>query len=135
MKFKKLILFITFISLLLGENKRLSFDDVQGKSPFEYARLGMMKWLPDQNTYLSWGKDSYKGHIVSVKFPEQDTTVFVDSSLFYLNGKKLSVYSFNLDESKSKLLLLTKRKKIWRHSFYGEYFVLDLPTKTVGTDV
>ena len=131
MKFKKLILFITFISLLLGENKRLSFDDVQGKSPFEYARLGMMKWLPDQNTYLSWGKDSYKGHIVSVKFPEQDTTVFVDSSLFYLNGKKLSIYSFNLDESKSKLLLLTKRKKIWRHSFYGEYFVLDLPTKTV----
>tara|TARA_B100001250_G_scaffold133430_1_gene114013 strand:+ start:212 stop:2401 length:2190 start_codon:yes stop_codon:yes gene_type:complete len=131
MIFKKEILILLFLSILLGENKRLSFDDVQGKSPFEYARLGMMKWHPNDNTYLSWGKGSYKGHIVSVNFPEQDTSVFADSSLLYMNGKKLSIVNFELDKSKSKLLLLTKRKRIWRHSYYGEYYILDLNSKDV----
>ena len=131
MIFKKEILILLSLSILLGENKRLSFDDVQGNSPFEYARLGMMKWLPNENTYLSWGKGSYKGHIVSVNFPEQDTTVFADSSLFYMNGKKLSIINFELDKSKSKLLLLTKRKRIWRHSYYGEYYILDLNSKDI----
>jgi len=46
MKFKKLILFITFISLLLGENKRLSFDDVQGKSPFESTSAFLQSIMP-----------------------------------------------------------------------------------------
>jgi len=37
---KKIILFIVAVTFTSAENKRLSFDDVQGKSPFKYPSLG-----------------------------------------------------------------------------------------------
>lgn len=50
---RKLIAIIFIYSFLFGEGKRLSFDNVQGKSPFKFARLGMMVWFPDENAYLA----------------------------------------------------------------------------------
>ena len=127
----KLFPIIIICSFIFGAGKRLSFDDVQGKSPFEFARLGMMVWFSDENAYLTWGKDEYKGDIVRVTFPERDTTEFVDSSTFYINGKKLKVSRFSFDSSGNNLLLLSNRERIWRHSFTGTYHVMDLSTKNI----
>ncbi len=116
---------------LFAGGKRLSFDQVQGKSPFKYSRLGMMVWFPNENAYLTWGKNDFNGDIVKVLFPERDTVEVVDSSAFYLNGKKLKVSQFSFDQSGQKLLLLSDRKKIWRHSYTGTYHVLDLDSKMI----
>ena len=110
----RLLLPLLLATCLFGEGKRLSFDQVQGKSPFKYARLGMMVWFPNENAFLTWGKDTFKGDIVKVTFPERDTIEFVDSTTFYLQGKKLKVNSFHFDKSGNKLLLLSDRKRIWR---------------------
>ncbi len=128
---RKLILILYLTTFVFAEGKRLSFEDVQGKSPFKYARLGMMVWFHNENAYLAWGKDQYKGDIVRVTFPERDTTEFVDSSAFYLNGKKLKVSRFSFDKTGAKLLLLSDRKKIWRHSYYGTYHFLDIASKNI----
>ena len=128
---RKLIAIIFIYSFLFGEGKRLSFDNVQGKSPFKFARLGMMVWFPDENAYLAWGKDDYKGDIVRVTFPERDTTEFVDSSVFYIDGKKLNVSRFSFDRTGTKLLLLSEQKKIWRHSYFGTYHVLNIDSKNI----
>ena len=125
----RLLIPLLLATYLFGEGKRLSFDQVQGKSPFKYARLGMMVWFPNENAFLSWGKDTFKGDIVKVSFPERDTIEFVDSTAFYLQGKKLKVNSFHFDKSGNKLLLLSDRKRIWRHSYYGTYHVLDIESK------
>ena len=68
---QRLLLIGLMITTAIAENKRLSFEDVQGKSPFEYARLGMMQWYAEKNAYLAWGKGDYKGDIVEVTFPEK----------------------------------------------------------------
>ena len=128
---RKLILIAFIITLLPGAGKRLSFDDVQGKSPFKYAQLGMMSWYSNKNAYLTWGNNKNKGAIVEVSFPERDTVTFVDSSAFYIDGIKLKVSLFTLDKTETKLLLLSNREKIWRHSYYGTYHIMDLITKTL----
>ena len=91
----------------------------------------MMVWFPDENAYLAWGKDDYKGDIVRVTFPERDTTEFVDSSVFYIDGKKLNVSRFSFDRTGTKLLLLSEQKKIWRHSYFGTYHVLNIDSKNI----
>ena len=50
---KKIILFIAFTTFTFAENKRLSFDDVQGKSPFDYPSLGIITWFPGENAFLT----------------------------------------------------------------------------------
>ncbi|MBT5176224.1 MAG: S9 family peptidase [Candidatus Marinimicrobia bacterium] len=128
---RKTIITISIISCVFGEGKRLSFNDVQGKSPFKHARLGMMVWFPNENAYLAWGKDAHKGDIVQVTFPEKDTTEFLDSSAFYIDGKKLKVDRFSFDKTGTKLLFLSDREKIWRHSYLGTYHVLDIDSKQI----
>ena len=127
----RLLIPLLLATCLFGEGKRLSFDQVQGKSPFKYARLGMTVWFPNENAFLTWGKDTFKGDIVKVTFPERDTIEFVDSTAFYLKGQKLKVSSFRFDKSGNKLLLLSDRKRIWRHSYYGTYHVLDIESKKI----
>jgi len=128
---RKLIFVLSICSFLFGEGKRLSFDDVQGKSPFKYASLGRMTWFPNENAYLAWGKDDHKGDIVKVTFPERDTLELIDSSAFYIDGKKLEVSRFSFDKSGSKLLLLSDRKRIWRHSYFGTFHIMDIPSRKI----
>ncbi|MDP6991822.1 MAG: DPP IV N-terminal domain-containing protein, partial [Candidatus Marinimicrobia bacterium] len=128
---RRLLLIGLIITTAIAENKRLSFEDVQGKSPFEYARLGMMQWQADKNAYLAWGKGDYKGDIVEVTFPEKDTVTFVDKSALMVDGEALKVSRFSLDKSGTKLLLLSDRERIWRHSYYGTFHVLDLASQTI----
>ena len=49
----KLIISILVISTVSAENKRLSFEDVQGKSPFNYSSINFLNWVPNENTYIS----------------------------------------------------------------------------------
>ena len=128
---RRLLFIGLMITTAIAENKRLSFEDVQGNSPFEYARLGMMQWQADKNAYLAWGKGDYKGDIVEVAFPAKDTTKIVDEGTLVVNGEKLKVSRFFLDKTGTKLLLLSNREKIWRHSYYGTYHVLDVATQTI----
>ncbi|SVD46420.1 uncharacterized protein METZ01_LOCUS399274, partial [marine metagenome] len=84
----------------------------------------MMNWYSNKNAYLTWGIDENKGAIVEVSFPDRDTVTFVDSSAFYIDGNKLKVSRFTLDKTETKLLLLSNREQIWRHSYYGTYHIM-----------
>ena len=41
------------LSFVSAENKRLSFNDVQGKSPFNYPSLGIVTWFPNENAFIA----------------------------------------------------------------------------------
>ena len=75
---KKIILFIVFATFTFAENKRLSFDDVQGKSPFKYPSLGIITWFPGENAFLT--KDN--NDLFKVSVPSFDTTLFLSKSDF-----------------------------------------------------
>ena len=87
MKFRiKNVIFLLIFSFALGEAfpKRITFDHTQGKSPFKFARMGSMIWYTNTNDYIASGKDRFQGSIVKISFPENDTTLLIDSSLLII---------------------------------------------------
>ena len=56
---KKIILLTLIITFIYGNPKRLSFNDVQGKSPFKYASLNILSWVPNENSYITKDNDSF----------------------------------------------------------------------------
>ena len=50
---KKILQIFMVLSFVSAENKRLSFNDVQGKSPFNYPSLGIVTWFPNENAFIA----------------------------------------------------------------------------------
>ena len=138
----KLIISILVISTVSAENKRLSFEDVQGKSPFNYSSINFLNWVPNENTYIS----RHNGKLIKVDIFSSDTSLFLSNDDFYANGniivkkgvskkpewdKKFVPSTFLFDKSGEKILFISKKEKIWRRSFYASYFVMDLKTKQI----
>ena len=132
---KKIILFIAFATFAFAENKRLSFDDVQGKSPFEYPSLGIITWFPGENAFLT--KDN--NDLFKVSVPSFDTTLFLSKSDFKVvtntvnnnrqnapwvqtiedANQSIKPSNFVFSSDGSTLLFASDKEKVWRRSFYG----------------
>lgn len=129
MKIKKIILFITFVPILAS---KLSIEDAVINSPYKIATLGWMVQIPDEDAYICRGKGDNWKLWYKVKLPNQDTTVFLDSSAFNYKGDDLFVSDLQFSKTKDKLLLKTSSKNIWRYSSWGTYFIYDLATNTLN---
>ena len=127
----KNFIFLLIFSFVLGEAvpKRITFDQTQGRSPFKFARMGSMIWYANTNDYIANGKDRFKGSIVKISFPENDTTLLIDSSLLKIAEQRIDIDEMKLDESGNRLLIATNKERIWRHSFFATYYFIDLKSK------
>ena len=137
-----LIIFI-IISSLYSNPKRLSFEDVQGKSPFKYTSLNILTWVPNENTYITKIKNTF----LKVDIMNSDSSIFLTDEDFRLNNKNIIISkaktkqapwrdnftpeTFWFDSRGEKILFITNKEKIWRRSFYASYYVMDLKTKKI----
>tara|TARA_B110000263_G_scaffold110457_1_gene96525 strand:+ start:3315 stop:5537 length:2223 start_codon:yes stop_codon:yes gene_type:complete len=137
-----LIIFI-IISSLYSNPKRLSFEDVQGKSPFKYTSLNILTWVPNENTYITRIKNTF----LKVDIMNSDSSIFLTDEDFRLNNKNIIISkakteqapwranftpeTFWFDSRGEKILFITNKEKIWRRSFYASYYVMDLKTKKI----
>ena len=131
---RKISIFILIgLCSLYAENKtkRITFEHTQGKSPFKYASLGKMVWFSDKNDYLAFGKGNYLNSIVKISFLDNDTSILIDSSLLNYKNKKISIDDMKIDSKGKKILITTNKEKIWRHSFYATYFVVEIESKQI----
>ena len=131
---RKISIFILIgLCSLYAENKtkRITFEHTQGKSPFKYASLGKMVWFSDKNDYLAVGKGNHLNSIVKISFLDNDTSVLIDSSLLNYKNKKISIDDMKVDSKGKKILITTNKEKIWRHSFYATYFVVEIESKQI----
>ena len=146
---KKIILLNIVLSFVIAENKRLSFEDVQGKSPFKYTSLGIVTWFPNDNAFLTKkDNDLYK-----ISVPSFDTTFFLSKSDFKVssggvkNNKRsapslqtiddeddqlVKPSSFVFSSDGETLLFTTAKERIWRRSFYGTFYFMDIKTKKIS---
>ena len=145
---KKTLLLFVVVSIVFAETKRLSFDDVQGKSPFIYPSLGITTWFPNENAYLT----KINNDLLKISVPSFDTTLFLSKSDFDLSQiqksknnqsapwvetiaddegfVRPSSYIFSPDGS--VLMFSVSKEKIWRRSFYATYFLMDIESKTIS---
>ena len=109
----------------------LSYEEAVLKSPFKIASMGWMIPVPNEDAYVFRGHGNNFKSWYKVSLPNQDTTLFLDSSVFNLNGNDLYISSLSFAKTGDKLLIKTDSEKIWRHSSIGTYFAFDLNLKTL----
>lgn len=105
---KKLLFFLLFIPLL-------SFSQ-------------SIRWSRDGNAYYL----IEMGEIVQYALPSRTKTVLVSQAELTPSGQTpLRVSNFTFSEDQSQLLLFTNTVKVWRYHTRGDYWILNLKTKTL----
>ena len=130
------LILLSIISLLFGE-KKLSLEEVTGKSPFEVASLGRIVWIPGEDAYTFLHRTNVTSAIHRVDLVSGDTSVFVDAKNLTFNGNLLHPLVYSFSEDSRRLLIQTDRKKIWRRSHWGTYWIYDIaagPVTPLATD-
>ncbi|MBE7171762.1 MAG: S9 family peptidase [Williamsia sp.] len=92
-------------------------------------RGGALKWANNGSSYYT----IERGAIAAYELPSFNRSVLVDSSLLIPKGQTapLAVQSFSLTDDKTKLLLFTNTKRVWRQNTRGDYWVADLSRHTL----
>lgn len=87
------------------------------------------QWTPDGNSYLK----IEGGEINRYTLPANTKTTLVSAKEITPTGaeKSLAIRNFALSNDQSKLLIFTNTKKVWRLDTRGDYWVLDLRTKSL----
>lgn len=102
---------------------RLSFVLVVVLLTFHgYAQPGNITWSKDGNSYFK----AENGEIVEYSFPQHTRTVVVSKDKLLLAGatRPLTIRSFSFSPDKTKVLVYTNTKKVWRQDTRGDYWVL-----------
>ena len=87
------------------------------------------QWLPDGSGY----RDVDEGEIVEVSLPSQQQKVIVSKQLLTPTGstEALNMRSYTVNQAGDKFLIYTNTKKVWRYHTRGDYWILDLPSKSL----
>lgn len=94
-----------------------------------------IQWAPDGKSYYA----NEKGILVRYQLPSFDRTELVQPAQLIPAGMSapLQVREFSFSEDGNKILIYTNSKKVWRRETRGDYWVLNMLTKTlrqVGKD-
>jgi len=87
------------------------------------------KWGADGNTYYR----IESGEIIRYMLPANTRNTFVSLAELIPLGlsRSLNVRDFSFSEDQSKLLIYTNTRKVWRLDTRGDYWVLDLQTRSL----
>ena len=98
-------------------------------SPFKIASLGWHGFFPNENAILIRGQGDKWKEWFKVDLIENDTIPFIDSLSFRWKGNDVFVNTLSFSKNGRRLLIGTDKKKLWRHSFTGTFFIYDIINK------
>jgi dipeptidyl-peptidase 4 len=86
-----------------------------------------LKWAPDGNSYFT----EENGDIIKYDLPGLTKTTFLEKDVFKpsVDAASLRIQDFTFSAGRSKLLIYTNSKRVWRQNTRGDYWVLDLGSK------
>lgn len=103
---------------------------------FDEEKMPSLKWSKKSASYFTLekpaegkdGKDLVQNHVETGQ-----QTILASAKALTPKGEKkpLTVDSFEFNADESKALLFTHTKKVWRKNTRGDYWLLDLATKTL----
>ncbi len=88
-----------------------------------------MKWTTDGNSYFT----KEEGEIVKHDLPGLDKTTVVTKADLTPSGwdKPLALDNFKFTDDANKVLIYTNSKRVWRQKTRGDYWLLDMQTKSL----
>jgi len=128
-----ILLIFIMISLLNAQWKDLTLEDVFKKSPFKTASIGQWKWFPESDDYLFFKMDSTieTRSLYKYDLANGDTSLYLAGDNFAYDGKNLNLVDYTIHPKSKKILLVTERQRIWRHSRSAVYYLYDMNSKIV----
>lgn len=122
--FKRLLFFIGLLATtsIVNAQKAISIDDFTLRNTFKVESVSGINWAKDGKFYTAQERNAIRRY--NIASGEVVETV-VDNVL--PDGVSLEGYSFSSDEK--KILLVTDKASIYRHSFVADYYVYDLESR------
>jgi dipeptidyl-peptidase 4 len=121
-------IFIAFIVLTSFQvfaqtKKTVTLEDVWQKNTFAQRTVASVNWMKSGGFYTSLDEGKIVKHNIATG--EAVETIF-DPSLVTI---KISIDDYIFSSDEKKLLILTNRESIYRHSFKADYYVYEIASK------
>ncbi len=118
------------------DSTRLSIDRIFASGEFRGDYFSQPRWIEDGDAYTALeASDSVDGGTDIVKYETKSgrRSVLIPAEDLIPKGKEqpLRIANYKWSHNKTKLLIFTNTRRVWRLNTRGDYWVLDLGTKTL----
>ncbi len=131
-KYSLAILLFVVSSLSVVAQQKITLEEIWGGA-FRTKGMDALNAMKNTNQYTVLNFDrstkSYQIDLYDFATLEKVSTLFDTKN--HLEVKSIDSYSF--DKNEKKILIATNSNSIFRHSFTAQYFIYDIPSKTVNS--
>ena len=131
--FLSIILLFFAANFASAQNGMLSVEDIFSKGLYRMSGFGPARWLDDGAGYTTLERATIPGGSDIVRYDTKTgaKTVLVSAAdLIPQNGSKpIGIQDYIWSDDKTKLLIFTNTRRVWRYNTRGDYWVFDLAGK------
>ena len=124
MNYKIILLVSVFLSSILFGDPT-PWWDVKRDLELDYPSLGDYRWIKGGDKLIVKGSGVNKRSFYLVDLLANDTIQYIDSSIFF-KDEQINVLNWSLSKDGSLMLIQSKKDRVWRHSNFGTYYILDI---------
>jgi dipeptidyl-peptidase-4 len=128
-----LILLIFLAAVSAAQNGILSVEDIYSRGLYRLSGFGPARWLNDGAGYttLERSSDGKGSDIVRYDTKSGEKVVLVSASDLIPQNTSgpIGIQDYIWSEDKSKLLIFTNTRRVWRYNTRGDYWIYDLSEK------
>lgn len=135
-----IIFFVLFVTAFswggdVVAQTELTLTDIYSKGTYGQKGYGPVRWMKDSKGYSTLENNKQVGGRDIVKYDAltgKRSLLFSAEVLIPANAKQpLAISDYAWSEDNSKLLIFTNTRRVWRYNTRGDYWVLDVATKTL----
>ena len=126
------LLFFVLSSLSVVAQQKITLEEIWGGA-FRTKGMDALNAMKNTNQYTVLNYDrnskSYQIDLYDFATLEKVSTLFDTKN----HNEVKSIDSYTFDKNEKKILIATNSNPIFRHSFTAEYYIYDIPSKTVSS--
>ena len=131
-KYSLLVLLLIVNSLSVLAQQKITLEEIWGGA-FRTKGMDALNAMKNTNQYTVLNYDrsskSYQIDLYDFATLEKVSTIFDTKN----HPEVKSIDSYSFDKNEKKILIATNSNPIFRHSFTAQYFIYDIPSKTVNS--
>ncbi|MCC5939201.1 MAG: S9 family peptidase [Lunatimonas sp.] len=113
----------------------LRLEDIFANGTYNQNRFGPIRWMKDSKGYSSIETNAEVGGddmvIYDARTGRRSVLVSAQDLIRVGASSPLKIADYEWSEDNTKLLIFTNTRKVWRYHTRGDYWVMDVATKTL----
>lgn len=129
------LVFCSFFAFAQGTEK-LSLQDIFSSNKYQSDGFGQLRWFNEGASYTTLERSTEYPRsfdLVKTTSKTSEKEILVPAKWLIPTGynQPLEIANYHWNSDKTKLLLFTNTERVWRLNTKGDYWVLDLTTKSL----